>query len=252
MNPSIKNALGVFLVLALVVASGALVQAVRTYARAGGQQTERSFTVFSTGEAVAVPDVAAFTFTVITEGGKDVAALQSENAKKANAANAFVKDAGVEDEDIRTSRYAISPRYESRTCTSSSCPPPTIVGYSITQGVRVKVRAFEKAGALLAGVVERGANSVSQLSFTVDDPDEVQNAARADAVAKAKEKAQTLAKAGGFRLGRILKIEDSTVTPSSPYARTLELGAADAAVAPSIEPGSQEVRITVSVQYEIL
>ena len=47
------------------------------------------------------------------------------------------------------------------------CPPSEIIGYTVEQGVEVKVRDFAKVGDILAGVVENGANSTSQLYFTI-------------------------------------------------------------------------------------
>ena len=38
------------------------------------------------------------------------------------------------------------------------CPPEEITGYVITQDVEVKVRELAKAGELIAGIVEHGAN----------------------------------------------------------------------------------------------
>jgi hypothetical protein len=134
------------------------------------------------------------------------------------------------------------------------CPPSDIVGYTITQSVTVKVRDFAKAGDILGGVVEKGANSVSGLQFIVDDPTEVQNKAREEAVAKAKAKAEAMADAGGFSIGRLLNIYESGAMPQPYYydsrMKTLGMGGAEAS-APSFEPGSQDTNVTVTLQYEI-
>ena len=132
------------------------------------------------------------------------------------------------------------------------CPPPEIVGYSIRQTASVKIRDFETIGDTLAGVVQNGANSVSQLSFTIDDPTEVRHEARKIAIERAQEKAQRIAEAAGFEVGRLLGIDESGGLP--PIYRMEGLGgAADfaQAAAPKIEPGSQEVSVTVTLRYEI-
>ncbi len=135
------------------------------------------------------------------------------------------------------------------------CPPSEIVGYSINQSVLVKIRDFDKAGELLAGATERGANQVSGLSFTIDDPDALQMQARTDAIAKAQEKAQATAKAGGFRVGRLLSIDEGYV-PYYGYGLETKVaygmgGDASVAPSPSIEPGSQEVKVSVIMRFEI-
>ena len=97
---------------------------------------------------------------------------------------------------------------------SNVCPPPEIVGYSITQTVSVKVRNFEKIGDLLSGIVDNGANSVSGISFTVDNSTKLENEARKNAMTEAKEKAKAVAEAGGFRLGRLLSVEEGGQYPT--------------------------------------
>jgi uncharacterized protein YggE len=138
------------------------------------------------------------------------------------------------------------------------CPPATITGYTIRQIAEVKIRDFSKIGDVMAGVVEKGANSVSNFQFTIDEPAKYQNQAKEEAIAKAKEKAGMVADAAGFSVGRLLGIDDSyyPVTYTNSYKSAYGTGAAmDQAVrlesAPSIEAGSQEITSTVTLRYEI-
>jgi len=258
MNQKIRDILGAVLVGSLVLVSVAIGFYVYAYSRSTEPTSFRSFTVSGNGKIVAVPDVAEFSFSVITEGGTDIATLQKTNTEKINAAIKFVKEKGTKEKDIKTEGYNISPRYQYSNCIGGQvCPPPEISGYSVQQSVLVKVRDFGMAGDIIAGVVKNGANSVSQLSFTIDDKTAVENEARAEAIDKAKVKAKILAKVGGFRLGRLLSIEE-VGTPSDPspyYAYGMgggnEMMKNVAAPAPVIEPGSQEVNITMNLQYEI-
>lgn len=214
----------------------------------------RSFSVSAEGKSVSIPDVATFTFSVVTQGGKDLAKIQTDNTDKMNKAIAFVKSNGVEDKDIKTQNYSLQPRYQYNACPRDGavCPPPEIVGYEINQTVLVKVRDFGKVGDILAGVVNNGANSVSSFQFTIDDPTSAQDIARAEAIQKAKVKAEALAKAGGFSVGRLLGITENGNYPRPMYAYALKsMGGAESSVAPSIEPGSQETTVSVTLQYEI-
>lgn len=258
MNSLLKNLLGLVLIGSLVVASFVLFQVSKTYDRSSEPTNFRSFTVSGDGKSSGTPDVAEFSFYVITEGGADVAKLQSDNATKMNKALEFIKKQGVAAKDIKTEQYSISPRYQTTACDYSSgkvCPPPEITGYTVQQGASVKIRDFKLISELLKGVVQNGANSVSQISFALDNPTDVENAARAEAFKKAKEKAEALAKAGGFSLGRLLDISEGMTSPVY-YGRgggvMMDMAKSEApAVAPSIEAGSQEVTITVSLKYEI-
>lgn len=255
MDEKIKNALGGVAVIVGVLLTFATASYVSSYAKSVDPSSFRDFSVAGDGKAVIVPDVARFSFSVITEGGKDVGMLQQENTKKVNAINAYVKTEGVGEKDIKTLNYNIDPRYQYFSCSGDGkpCPPPEIVGYTINQSVQVTVRDFSKIGALLSGVVANGANSVSQLTFTVDDPTMVQNEARAEAIVKAKQKAQGLAAAGGFRLGKLLSIEESSSQPPYPYPmydKAMGFGGGGS-IAPAIEPGSQEISVSVILRYEM-
>jgi uncharacterized protein YggE len=114
----------------------------------------------------------------------------------------------------------------------------------------VKIRDFAKIGEVVSGVVGSGANSVSELSFAIDDPTAVQNQARGEAIDKARNKARAIAEAGDFSIGRLLSIDENA--PGQPPVYGVG-GAMDekALSAPTIEPGSQEVVVTVNLTYEI-
>ncbi|MBI2011093.1 MAG: SIMPL domain-containing protein [Candidatus Colwellbacteria bacterium] len=256
MDTKIRNYLGLALIAGVAVLGYAAIVFTSAYNRAVEPYNVPSFSVTAEGEVLAKPDVAKFDFSVITEGGKDIANLQETNTKKVNGAIAFLKENGVEEKDIKTTGYNIEPRYQYYGCTDGACPPADIVGYTIRQTIEVKVRDFGKTSNILSGVVGKGANSVSQLSFEVDDPTELQNQARAKAIAKAKSKAEAVAEAGGFKLGRLLVVEEYESQPPIIYGRDGYGGGGvggdlEVMTPPTIEPGSEEIKVTVSLRYEI-
>ncbi len=249
MEQKIKNYLGITIIATLIVSAYGIVSFVRSYATV--TQTS-SFSTNAEGKVVAIPDIAQFSFSVVTQGGINLQNTQNENTDKANAAIAFVKSKGIDAKDITTQGYNVEPRYQYYNCDrySTVCPPYEIVGYTITQSILVKVRNFDVIGDLLSGVVANGANTVSQLSFTVEDPAFLENQAREQAIAKAKDKARSIAKAGGFKLGKILSISEGSYYPLPMFSATEAKGGA-APVSPTIEPGSYDVTINVSLTYEI-
>lgn len=263
MNGKIRDYVGIALIVAMLVVAAAAWQFVAAYSAQIEPSSFRSFSVSGEGKVVAVPDIATFTFSVITEGGNAIGMLAQQNTDKVNKAIAFVKGEGVDAKDITTQNYDLSPRYQYYDCRAgvnggaTACPPPTIVGYTITQRIQVKVRDFAKIGDIFSGVVTNGANSVSQLSFTIDDPTSVKNQARAQAIAKAKAEAQAIADAGGFTLGKLLAINTNASMPPVPmYAlnqakSAIGMGGSADMAAPSIEPGSQDVVEDVTLKYEI-
>ena len=264
MSNRVKDFIGVAVVVGIVLFAYIAWSYVDAFSKSIQPSSFRSFSVSGEGEVVAIPDVAQFTFQVITQGGTNIADLQTQNVEKTNNAIAFVKAQGVEEKDIKTQNFNLDPRYQYYNCSPRSlggeveaCPPPEITGYTITQTVQVKVRKenFAKIGAIVSGVVENGANSVSQLSFIIDNPDEDESRARAQAIEKAREKAKAVAKAGGFSVGRLLSIQEGGSPIYYPmYEKALDYGMGGAPLAtptPTIEPGSQEVKVFVTLVYEI-
>lgn len=247
MDNSLKNTI----IATLLVVAASTVWYVSSYSKAAEPASFRSFQVSGEGTSQAIPDIAQFSFGVLTQGGIDLKTIQQENSLKTNDAIAFLKARGIEEKDIATQNYSVEPRYQYYNCFEggSECPPPDIVGYTVTQQVKVKVRDFSIIGELLSGVVENGANTVTQLSFAVDDPTEVQNEARKEAVEKAKTKARALAEAGEFRIGRLLSIQEGfSAFPQYDY---VALEGRGGGAAPTIEPGSQEIAVNVTLVYEI-
>ena len=257
MSEQIKNYLGMAVIGFLAISAVAVLMFQNSYSRSIEPSSFRSFSVSGEGKVVAVPDVAEFTMSVVSEGGKNLATIQKENTEKANRAIGLIKAAGVSDKDLATSNYSVEPRYQYSNCGNYDyggkiCPPPEIVGYTVRQSVTVKVRDFSKTGEIISGVVASGVNSVSGLSFKVDDEDKMKNEARSEAIGKAREKAKAIAKAGNFKVGKLLSVvEDSGYNPI-PYKYGIGGSIETASYeAPSIEPGSQEIRANVTLVYEI-
>src|SRR3989344_2962186 len=186
MNEKTRNYLSWAIIIAVLSSAGVFWRLAGTYAKSLEPGTYRSFAVSAEGKAVGVPDVAQFTFSIINEGGADIAALERDNTARGNKINSFLREQGIVDKDIKTEQYNLSPRYQNTFCRTGVCPPPVIVGYTVMQTVVVKMRDFAQIGVILSGVIERGANNVSELIFTVDDPVKLENVARAEALIKAK------------------------------------------------------------------
>lgn len=262
MDENIKNYLGVAMIFGIFLVLAVGFWYVAVFSKS--VLPERQFSVNGEGKVVATPDIAQISFGVLTQGGKNLADLQKQNSDKANSIIAFLKESGIEAKDIKTEFYNISPRYQSFRCPPPiiseteaesiipPCRPAEIVGYSINQSVSVKIRDLNKTGDILEGVVGKGANNLSGPIFTLDEPTQLRNQARQEAINKARETALATAKAGGFRLGKLISIQEGFYFPpylSEFYAK--EVGGLGGDTSPIIEPGSQEIRVNVTLIYEI-
>ncbi len=234
-----------------------------------GTPATNTITVSGHGENLAVPDIATFTFSVVSDK-PTVAAAQADATTIANAVTAYLTGAGVDKNDIQTSDYSVYPQYDYQSAVCPAVAPATpgsassvvycpggkqvLKGYEVRQTTTIKVRDTSKAGDLLAGVGSKGATEVSGLNFTFDNPDLVQSQARDKAIADAKQKAEVLAKALGVSLVRIVSYNESGNAGPMYYAKAMAAGsgATDSApAAPEISVGQNKVTSDVSITYEI-
>ncbi|MEK7648665.1 MAG: SIMPL domain-containing protein [Patescibacteria group bacterium] len=259
MHTIIKNALGVAIILFMIVVGIVFFNYEQSYSNA--QPSKRTFNANGEGKVIAIPDVAQLTFSVITEGGKNLSDLQKDNTTKMNAITDFFKSKKVDPKDIQTQSYSVNPRYQYFNCPppksdqeSSVCPPPEINGYTISQTVLVKIRELNSIGDSISGAVDKGANNVSGPDFTIDDPTLLEHRALTEAIKVAKDKAQKLSEVGGYKIGKLISISEESDRPY-PYqgmaSYDLGGGSAELKAAPSIQAGSQEVRVNVTLTYEI-
>ncbi len=208
----------------------------------------RTVTVSADGKAVVVPNLATVTFSVVSEGAS-ATAIQDENTKKMNAAIAIVKGFSIDDKDIKTSAYNLSPRYTYEQKTGKS----RIDGYQITQTVTVKVRNLDDAGKIVGALPGVGVNQISGPDFSVEDMDAFLHGARQEAFGKAHAKAKELARLAGAGVGRVVTFSESSGNnyPRPMYMKAEMAMGGDASNVPQFEVGSDEARVTVSVTYEL-
>lgn len=214
-----------------------------------------TITVEGNGTATATSSLARITFTV-SETASTVADAQAAATKKTNTALDAVKGLGVDDKDLKTTSYNVSPQYTYSSCYSGNCPntPPKITGYTVSQSVEVKVRDIAKAGDVLQALGTAEVENVSGPDFSTEDTDMVKAEARANAVDDAKTKAEALAKELGVHLGKVVSYYENTQGPIYGYGGDMKAMSAEANMAvpaPSLPTGQNETNISVSVTYEI-
>jgi uncharacterized protein len=218
--------------------------------------TYNSISVSGVGEAVSVPDIAVFSFTVSVDA-KSASDAQGQVTQKMDEILIGLKDLGVEEKDIKTTDYSLRPKYTfiQVICSQTFCPPSKQVpdGYTASHSVSVKVRATGDAGKALALAGENGATGISDLSFIIDDPDKIIEEARAEAINDAKNKAKQLSKELGVRLVRIVSFYDNTGGGPVPYYAEALSGdmVKTTSLTPTLPTGENKVSVNVTIVYEI-
>lgn len=201
-------------------------------------------TVQGTGMATGTPDLLTMTVGIDVTDSSAHAAMADNNTKAAAVTAAFTAG-GVAAKDVQTSDLSVQPSYNSNN---------VITGYDVTNTITAQLRDFATAGSVIDAVAAAAGNAVriDSLSFSVEDPRTLEDAARHDAVGQAVSHAQAMATAAGERLGPVCALTDdtqATVTPQ-PYP----FGAAAGSIAaPSVplEPGSQQESDQVTMVYAL-
>ena len=216
---------------------------------------DRTISFSAEGKIVAKPDVALITVSVVTQD-VDANKVQADNNKKMTAVVNFLKNNGIKEDDIKTSAYSLNPQYDYTWCRKSKddtryCSPK-IIGYELTQSVEVKIRDFDKINTIIGGLSDAGANQISNISFSLDEPEDYKNQARIEALKKIEKRAQLLSKETSLRLGKIMSVSESGIFPS-PIYRDLKatVGSTEDLPSAPIETGTQEITVTLTVSYEI-
>lgn len=207
------------------------------------ERHERTITVSAEGRVAVKPDIAVTTMGMIIEA-PTVAEAQQKNTTVMNQLIARLKAMGIEEKDIQTTNYNIYPQYNYTDNTGRQ-----LTGYEVSQSVTIKIRDLTKANMVLALAGEVGANSVSGLQFTVDDPEVYKAEARQLALTSVKEKALSLSKDLGVRFAGVVSYDESE--GAQPFGKLMYAEGMGGGVPPAVESGSNEVVVHVNVTFEI-
>ena len=208
------------------------------------QSLPRTISVTGNGSATSPPDMATINTGVVTQGKNAADAMKANNEIMAKLM-AALKAQKIPAKDIQTSDFSVSPQYarDDRGRTQQE-----IVGYRVSNQVRVVIRNLPELGKVLDTLVSTGSNRVSGISFGITDSDGILNEARNNAIADARSKANLYAQALGIKVGKVVSVSESSVIAPRPqfFARA---AMADSAV--PIASGEQELTATIDVVFAI-
>ncbi len=204
--------------------------------------------VTADGKVSTPPDIASVSFGITTGRQPTAKAATDVIQKNMTKILAAVKALGIEEKDITTENFYLSPEYDYTT--SGQIPR----GFQATQTLRVKVRDLDKVGDVLTAATNAGANQAGGINFSIDNPDAMKAQAREIAIKKAKAKAEVLAQNLGMSLGRMTAFsEDGVYNPPVPMMMkaNYDAGAGMAERNLEIPVGEQEIVSNVTITYEL-
>jgi uncharacterized protein YggE len=242
-TPSLKHPLTLLILLAF-----ASFQAAPGLAH--DKEPKRTISLSATGAVKTTPDKVDIS-TGVTSEAKAAREALDQNTEAMTKIVAALKEEGIEAKDIQTVNFSVGPVYEQRPYDRPpDGKPPLIVGYRVTNQVRITLHDTKKLGAILDKVVSLGSNQIDSIEFGVEEPEALKDEARKLALKNVTDNAKLYAEAAGVGLGQILSI---TEEESAHYPRAMPSATRgfDMAKEVPIEAGSATVEIRVRVTWEI-
>ena len=229
----------------MLVASAIALSACGETVNIGENGVAQGITVQATGTADVVPDAVRLSLAVsVLAETNDVALAQASTS--ADAVRQTLLDMKIDEADFATQGLSVSPEY-----TYTEAEGQKIVGYRATQVFDVLVRDAANAGAVIDAVISKGGVNVSVNSTypVVEDATAGAEAAREDAVARARAKAEAYAELIGVELGDIVYLTEINAPTNVVVAKSSDAMAEGAAT--QIDLGTQEVTVTVEVRWKL-
>ncbi len=263
-----RVAAAVLLALLLAVSATALAcadqeQPLQGLTDESGDPVENVVTVSGQARVLVAPDEAVL-YVGVETAANDAATAVDQNSQQMQAVIDALKEAGIPDENLQASNVTVYPERQPVPTTvyperqpvplpqEGEAQPEASESYRATNTVTVVVQDLSKVGDVFAAAVEAGANNVRGPEWRLSENSPAVQEALRQAVAAARNKAETLADAADLGLGRIVSLrEDSSSTPTAMDFTQERAMAADSVAAPPVRPGDIEVMANVTASYRL-
>lgn len=207
---------------------------------------DRFVVMVGNGSASAMPDLAEITGGVVSHARRAGDALHANSEAMAKAVTAL-KALGISDKEITTIDFSFSPQYDTDS-KGNRDPSNRIVGYDVSNRIKVSLTDLSKAGNALDALIASGANDSTTISFSVRDSHALEMRARAAAGKDALARAQIYAKEVGAELGPVRSIREGMARDIEP---TVESVVVSAARDTRIQADEQSVSVQVTVVWAL-
>lgn len=201
----------------------------------------RVIEVVGEGEAAAPPDQADVVLGAVTEE-TSLHQAQSRNTADVSRIIQALRQLGIPPENMQTVAYRIEPQYRYED------GKPIFLGYRVTHLLQITVRDMNRTGLIVDAAVASGANSVTNIRFSVSQPAVYYDRALSLAVADARRKASVIARSLGVAVQDIpFHVEEQTRAPEpSPL---LAVAYESPAAAAPVQPGEIRIRAAVKAEF---
>lgn len=195
------------------------------------------------GKYEAAPDTAEIQLNISVQDDSSQAAYQraSKNVEQVREA---LRNNGLDPKMATIGFFSVQPVYEWK-------PKQRVIGYRVTTDVTLKLKDFTKVGPITQQLAEANVSETQNLTYILENIDEAKDRAVQDAYRRARNYADTIARASGRVLGELsyASVDTFENSPRPIMARMARPMAAmaNAAPAPTEEFTPQTVAVTAHV-----
>ncbi len=202
-----------------------------------------SIYVGADGKFESAPDTAQMQFSISVQDETSQKAYQG-TSKNVDQVRAVLRANGVDPKSASVGFFSVQPVYDWK-------PKQHLIGYRVTTDVTLKLKDFSKVGPITQQLADANVSETQTVNYTLENMDEAKNHAVEDAFRRARNSADTLARASGRTLGELSYASIDTfenVRPVMPrMAMAMKATAAAAPAAPTEEFTPQTVNVTAHV-----
>lgn len=233
---------------ALILAGSATAASAQSVSASDAAFRATTLNLSAYGETRTAPDKATISLGVQSQAVTAVEAIR-QNAERMTRVIETLKKSGIAAKDIQTSGLNLNPQYAYK-----EGEAPRLTGYQASNTVTVTVHDLSRVGQAVDATVNAGADTVGGVSFGLEDSTTAENEARLKAVSALQAKADLYAKATGYRVARLVSLNEGSSYAAPPPAPPMPMAAmarSEAAYKTQVEPGEMNVRVDVSATYEL-
>lgn len=223
----------------IVVAAGAFAQE-----HPAVSALPNSVYVGADGKFEAAPDTAVIQFNISVQEDSSQAAYQHAS-KDAEQVRQVLRSNGIEPKSATIGFFSVQPMYDLKNAKQK------VIGYRVTTDVTLKLKDFSKIGPITQQLADANVSERQTLSYMLDNVDEAKDKAVEDAYRRARNSAETLARASNRILGELSYASVDTFEnqhmPVPRMARAMAAAMNAPPPAPTEEFTPQNVTVTAHV-----
>src|ERR1700674_1855557 len=195
------------------------------------------------GKFESAPDTALIQFNISVQEDTAQAAYQHAS-KDAEQVREVLHANGIEPKAANIGFLSVQPMYDWKN------PKQKVVGYRVTTDVTLKLKDFSKIGPITQQLAQANVSESQTLNYTLENMDDAKNKAVEDAYHRARNSAETVARASGRALAELSyasvdSFENARIV--APHMARAMSAMPNAAPAPTEEFTPQNVTVTAHV-----